>query len=70
MAKGIAAIAKSLTAKKGAIHIKKVKRNMKNQFRKTNNVNCAILFSSNKLSSKRKSTNEVSGFEASTLYEW
>ncbi len=70
MAKGIAAIAKSLTAKKGAIHIKKVKRNMKNQFRKTNNVNCAILFSPNKLFSKRKPTNEVSGFEASTLYEW
>ena len=70
MAKGIAAIAKSLTAKKGAIHIKKVKRTMRNQFRKTNNVNCAILFSSNKLSLKQKFTNEVSGFEASTLYEW
>ncbi len=43
---------------------------MRNQFRKTNNVNCAILFSSNKLSLKQKFTNEVSGFEASTLYEW
>ena len=70
MAKGIAAIAKSLTAKKGAIHIKKVKRTMRNQFRKANNVNCANSFFLNKLSSKRKSTNEVSGFEASTLYEW
>ena len=43
---------------------------MRNQFRKPKNVNCAILFFQNKLSLKRKSTNEVSGFKASTQYEW
>ncbi len=42
---------------------------MRNQFRKTNNVNCANSIFFKNLSLKRKSTNEVSGFKASTQYE-
>ena len=39
---------------------------MRNRFGKPKKVNFANLLSSNKLSLKQKSTNEVSGFEAST----
>ena len=68
--KCIAAIAKSLTAKKCAIHTKKGKRTMINKVRKT--IKCELrhtIFLKN-LSLKQKSTNEVSEFEASTQYEW
>ncbi len=46
MTKGIAATEKNLTAKKGAIHIKKGKTKYdKFSFVNLKNVNCAILFS-------------------------
>ena len=41
MAKGIVATKQYLTAKKAQFTLKKVKRTMRNQFRKPKNVNCA-----------------------------